>query len=157
MRLVTRNSLRPSSVRTIPPQINQGAEVSFARQPLRHEPPHLAGRSRIQVQTVSVYDSQHRRVERKSLSVVHILISGQASKHRLTEQPLDQVLDILAAPGLVQYRPAEIGQAENFVQFAMGQEPSLGDLAAVKFQLQATVEIEPQRGNFDSPIGHVKA
>jgi len=67
------------------------------------------------------------------------------------------VLDILAAPGLVQYRPAEIGQAENFVQFAMGQEPSLGDLAAVKFQLQATVEIEPQRGNFDSPIGHVKA
>ena len=46
-----------------------------------------------------------------------------------------------------QHRPAEIGQAENLVQLAIGQEPSIGgDLAAVEFQLQAAVEIDPQMG-----------
>ena len=42
-------------------------------------------------------------------------------------------------------RPGDLGQPESLVQLAVGQEASVrGDLAAVKFQLQAAVEIDPQ-------------
>ncbi len=37
------------------------------------------------------------------------------------------------------------GWAQNLVQFAVGQEPSVGrSLAAVKFQLQEAIEIDAQ-------------
>ena len=49
---------------------------------------------------------------------------------------------VLATPQVRQRRPGKIGQAENLVQLAVGQEPSIGgDLAAVQFQLQAAVEV----------------
>ena len=48
-----------------------------------------------------------------------------------------------------QRRPTQIGQAENLVQLAVGQEPSVRrDPAAVEFQLQAAVETDPQRWEF---------
>ncbi len=52
---------------------------------------------------------------------------------------------VLASTQVRQRRAAEVGQAENLVQLAIGQEPSVrGDLAAVELQFQATVEIDPQ-------------
>ncbi len=51
---------------------------------------------------------------------------------------------VRAAPQIRQHHPAEIGQAENLVQLAASQEPSVGgDLAAVELELQATVKIDP--------------
>ncbi len=56
---------------------------------------------------------------------------------------------VLASTQIRQHRPAEIGQAENLVQLAIGQEPSIGgDPATMEFQLQAAVEIDPQRWEF---------
>ena len=53
---------------------------------------------------------------------------------------------VLASTQITQRRAAQIRQAENLVQLPVGQEPSIGgDLAAVEFQLQAAVEIDPQR------------
>ena len=40
----------------------------------------------------------------------------------------------------------QIGQPERVVQFAIGQQSGVGgDAVAVEFQLQAAVEIDPQR------------
>ena len=40
---------------------------------------------------------------------------------------------------------AQIGQAENIVQLVVGQEPSVRrDPAAMEFQLQAAVKIDPK-------------
>ncbi len=65
---------------------------------------------------------------------------------------------VRATPQVRQRRPTQIGQAENLVQLAVGQEPSVRrDLAAMEFQLQAAVEIDPQRWELDSPIGYAMA
>ncbi len=76
-------------------------------------------------------------------------MSGQAPKHRLAQQARQQVARVLATPQVRQRRPAQIGQAESLVQLAVGQEPSVRrDLAAVEFEPQAPVEIDPQRHPF---------
>ena len=55
----------------------------------------------------------------------------------------------VASTQIRQHRPAEIGQAENLVQLAIGQEPSVRrDFAAVEFQLQSVVEVDTQRNPF---------
>jgi hypothetical protein len=52
---------------------------------------------------------------------------------------------VLAAPTLRQRRARRIGQPERVVQFPVGQQAGVGgDAAAVKFQLQPPVEINPQ-------------
>ena len=63
----------------------------------------------------------------------------------MPKQPLDQVPDVLAASRLGQDRPGHAGQPKRVIQFAIDEEAGIrGDLAAVKFQLQAAVEIDPQ-------------
>ena len=74
-----------------------------------------------------------------------IPFSGQVSNHRLAQQARQQVARVLATPQARQRRTSQITQVKNFVQLAIGQEPGVRrDLAAVKFQLQAMVEIDPQ-------------
>jgi hypothetical protein len=124
---------------------DQRGEVARARQPFRLETAHLAGRRRIPIETARVHDGPHRRVGRKPLGVVHVLVSGQPSEHRLPKQPLDHVADVLVASRLDQDRSGHAGQSERVIQFAIGEQSGIpGDLAAVKFQLQATVEIDPK-------------
>jgi hypothetical protein len=46
-------------------------------------------------------------------------------------------------------RIGHAGQPKRVIQFAIDEEAGIrGDLAAVKFQLQAAVEIDPQRRRF---------
>jgi hypothetical protein len=55
---------------------------------------------------------------------------------------------------------SEIGQPKRVVQFAVGQQAGVaGDAAAVEFQPQATVEIEPQRSviRFTRRVFHERA
>ena len=81
----------------------------------------------------------------QTIGVVHVLIAGEAAEHRLAEQAGQQVPGVLAAAALGQRRASQIGQAERVVQFTVGQQPGIGgDPAAVEFQLQTTVEIDPQ-------------
>ena len=139
---------RPAGVHPVDPsprEIDQRGEVAVVGQPFRLEPPHLARRSCIPVQTATAHDGPHRRVERKPLGVVHVLVPGQPTEHRLAKQPLDQMSDVLAASRLGQDRSGHVGQSERVIQFAIGEQPGIrSDLAAVEFQLQATVEIDPQ-------------
>ncbi len=45
--------------------------------------------------------------------------------------------------------PGHAGQPKRVIQLAIDEEAGIrGDLAAVKFQLQAAVEIDPQRRQF---------
>jgi hypothetical protein len=53
---------------------------------------------------------------------------------------------VLAASALRQRSPANSVRPERIVQFTIGQQSGIGgDAAAVKFQLQAAVKIDPQR------------
>ena len=52
--------------------------------------------------------------------------------------------DVLTALRLGQDRPGHAGQPERVIQFAIGEQAGVrGNLAAVKLQLQAAVEIYP--------------
>ena len=87
---------------------------------------HLAGRGRTTIKTLAVHDGSHRRIARQSLGIVHILVSGQASKHRLTATgPSAGGACSCRAANPGQCRPSQISQAENIVQLAIGQEPSV--------------------------------
>jgi hypothetical protein len=134
------NSVDPDSR-----EVGQDRQVLLRRQPLRLEAPHLTGRGRTTIKALAVHDGSHRRVTRQSLGIVDILVSRQTAEHRLAQQTGWQMPRVLAAPQIRQRRPGNLGQAENIVQLAVGQEASVrGDLAAVKFELQVTVEIDPQ-------------
>jgi hypothetical protein len=56
------------------------------------------------------------------------------------------VAGVLASTAFHQGRTRQIGQPERVVQFAVSEQSGVGgDPAAVEFQLQAAVEIDPQR------------
>ena len=95
---------------------------------------------------VAIHHSAHRRIMGETFSVVHILIAGEAAEHRLAQQAGQQVTGVLATAAFRQRRASQIGQPERIIQFAVGQQSGVGgDPAAVEFQLQAAVEIDPQR------------
>ncbi len=63
--------------------------------------------------------------------------------------PPDRMPDVLAASRLGQDRSGHAGQPQRLIQFAIGEQAGFrGDLAAVEFQLEATVEIDPKRVPF---------
>jgi hypothetical protein len=79
-------------------------------------------------------------------SIVHILITGEATEHGLTKQPSQQVPRILASATIGKNASGQIGQANGIVEFAIHKQPSVrGDAAAMEFQLQAPVKLDPQR------------
>ena len=81
---------RPSTVHKIDPpagQVGKSRKVRGCREPLRFEAPHLARRSRTALNRLAADNPAHRRIMTQALGVVHILVSGQATKYRLSEQP----------------------------------------------------------------------
>ena len=64
-------------------EVGQNRQVLIRRKPLRLEAPHLTGRGRTTIKALAVHDGSHHRVARQSLRIVHVLVSGQTSKHRL--------------------------------------------------------------------------
>ena len=87
----------------------------------------------------------HRRIVAKTLSIVHILVSGEATEHRLTQQPDQCVATISARAGVGQNIARQRRQAERVIEFAIGKQTSIGghDRTA-KLQHQAAVKIEPE-------------
>ena len=83
---------------------------------------------------------------RNEVGIVHIRVAGEAAEHRLAQQAAQQVPGVLATTAFRQRRPRHIGQPERVIQFAVSKPSGVGgDPAAVEFQLQAAVEIDPKR------------
>jgi hypothetical protein len=119
---------------------------AFAGQPTRLEATHLAGRSSLTIQSGAIHHGAHRRIVGETLGVVDILIAGEAAEYGLAEQTGQQMAGVLATAALRQRRTGQVGQPERVVEFPVGQQPGVGgDAAAVEFQLQAAVEIDPER------------
>lgn len=97
------------------------------------------------MQPAMIDHGSHRGIVRQTFGIVHILLAGEASEHRLAQQSGQQVVGILATAAFQQCRTRQIGQPERIVQFAIGQKASIGgDAAAVELELQPAVEIDPQ-------------
>ena len=54
---------------------------------------------------------------------------------------------VLAGTAVLENSPGNLGQAKGIVKLPIRQQPAVrGNLGTVKLQLQAAVEINPQRG-----------
>jgi hypothetical protein len=91
--------------------------------------------------------------------VINVLVAGETAEHEPAQQTGQHMVGVLAPPALRQRRTRHIGQFERVVQLAAGEQSGIGgDAAVMEFQLQATLEIEPQsainrlaRRVFDAP------
>ena len=141
---------RATVVNTVDPypvHLGQGFNIRIARQKLRLEPPHLAGGRGLSFDGLAADNPPHGGITSKMLGVVHILITANTSKQRLAEQACHAVPPILAGTAVVENIAGNLGQAKDIIKLSISEEPTVGsDLGTVKFQLQAAVKINSQRG-----------
>src|SRR6516165_2279039 len=102
--------------------LRQSSEVLGRREPLRLEAPHLTRRRRAALRRFAADNPAHRRIVAQTLGVVHILVSGKATKYRLPEQPGQCVPTILATACVGQSITRYLGQTECVVEFAISQQ-----------------------------------
>lgn len=102
----------------LPREIGQGGEVGFAGQHLGFEPSHLAGGCGFLDHRSSPNDPAHRRIMAEAVGVVHVLVPGKPTEHRLTELGDQGVATVLAGPAVGENLPGHLGQAEGIIQFA---------------------------------------
>src|SRR5262245_52704641 len=134
-------------------QVGKSSEVLGRREPLRLEAPHLTRRSRAPLRRFAADNPAHSRIVAQALDVVHILVSGKATKYRLPEQPGQCVPTILAGACVGQNITCHRGQAECVVEFAIGQQSGIGSHhRAAKLKPQSAVEIQPNRFRFGIKI-----
>jgi hypothetical protein len=101
-------------------------QVGKSTEPLRLEAPHLTRRSRAPLRRFAPNNPAHGRIVAQALGVVHILVSGKATKYRLPEQPGQCVPTILATACVGQNIARHLGQTECVVEFAISQQASIG-------------------------------
>ena len=138
-----------NAVDPLPGEIGERGKVLIIREPLGLEPPHLAGRGRIALDSLAADDPAHRRITSQPVGVVDVLISGKPTEHRLA-QHADQIVPTVPARAAVnQMLPRDGHQAERVIEFAIGQQSGIGgDAGTVELQLEAAVEIEPESIGF---------
>src|SRR5262245_57485649 len=150
----------PSAVHKVDPlagQVGKSRKVLVCSKPLRLKAANLARRSRTAHDGFAADNPAHRRIVAQTLGVVHILVSGKATKYRLPEQPGQCVPTILATACVGQNITRYLGQTEYVVEFAISQQPSIGGhQGAAKLEHQAAVEIQPNsiRSRFTPWVRH---
>ena len=119
---------RPSTVHKIDPfarQVGKSRKVLGCREPLRFKAPHLARRSRTALNRPAADNPAHRRIVPQPLGVIHILVSGETTKYRLSKQPGQCIPAILASACIGQRITRHHGQADRIVEFAISEQPRI--------------------------------
>src|SRR5262249_58985864 len=92
--------------------------------PLLLEAPDPTRRIRAPLRRFAADNPAHRRIVPQAPGVVHVLVSGKATKYRLPKQPGQCVPTILATACVGQNIPRHLGQTERVVEFAISQQPA---------------------------------
>jgi hypothetical protein len=79
-----------------PAKIDERDEVLIIRKPFGLETPHLAGGGCLLRCGATANDPAHRRITPEPVGVVHVLVSGDTPKHRLS-QHADQIVPTVPA------------------------------------------------------------
>jgi hypothetical protein len=79
-------------------QVGKSSEVLGRREPLRLEAPHLTRRGRAPLRRLAADNPAHSRIVAQALGVVHILVSGKATKYRLN--PANACVDARGASSI---------------------------------------------------------
>ena len=85
----------------------------------------------------------HRRIMTQTFGVVHIFVSGKTAEDGLPQHANKSMAAILARARVGERLTRHRGQAERVVEFAIGEQSSIGGHnGATKLQHQTAVEIE---------------
>ena len=139
---------RPPCLHAIDPpprEIGQRREVLLLGHRARLEATHLARGRGVVRHRAPADDPAHRGITPEAVRIVHVLVPGEAAEHGLAELREQRVAPVLAAARIVKRVGGQRRQAEGVVEFAEREQAGVGgDRGAVEFELQATVEIEPE-------------
>ena len=111
-----------NAVDPLPGEIGERGEVLVTRQPLGLEPPHLAGRGRIALDSLAADDPAHRRITPQPVGVVDVLVSGKPTEHRLAQHAHQIMATVPARAAVNQVLLRDGHQAERVIEFAIGQQ-----------------------------------
>lgn len=89
----------------------------------------------------------HGGITPETLGVVHVIITANTSENRLAKLTGHTVPSVLTGTAVLKNSLGDLAQAKCIVKFTIGENPGIrGDPETMKFQLQAAVKIDPQRG-----------
>ena len=132
-----------------PGQIGKGGDVVVSGQKLRLEASHLARRCGLLGHGSASNNPPHGRIMPEAVGVVDVLVAAEPPEGGLTEQTDHPVLPVLAGSRVHKTVSSYLGQSEGVVELPERQKPRIGcDLRTVEFQLQPTVEVQPQSPGF---------
>ncbi len=133
----------------LPRQISHRCAVIGLRQHIGLEPTHLACGRSLGIDGTTSNDLAHHRIERQTVGVVHILVSGQPTEDRLAQQANQGMQTIVTRPRVSQKPTSNVVQAKHFVKFPEQQQTTVGtDLRAMKFQTHPPIKSEPNITRF---------
>jgi hypothetical protein len=136
-----------------PGQIGKGGEVVVGGKVLGFEAAHLARGCNLLLHGPSADNPTHGRIVPKTVGIIDVLLAAEPSEHGLTEQSGHPVLSVPSGSRVRKTFSSHLGQSEGIVKVPEWKKPRIGsDLRYVKFQLQPTVEIQPQCPRF--PFTH---
>ena len=105
----------------------------------------MAARCSIALQTVTADDSAHDWIMGQPFSVVDVLVAGETTENRLTNEAGQFVADVPATPTIAEDGRGEIRETENVVQLPIGEQATVGrDASAMELELDPAVETQPQ-------------
>ena len=140
-RVVAMNPLDPDAR-----EVSERGKVVAGGKKLRLEAPHPAGGSGLLCNSAAAGNPAHRRVTSRSVSVVCVLIATEAAEGGLAKQSCQRMPAVLAGARVNEIVANHVGQPERVIEFTIGEQSGVGgDPGAMKPELQAAVEIKPQR------------
>ncbi len=113
-----------NAIDPLPGETGECGEVRIIGEPLGLEPPHLAGRGRVALDSLAADDPAHRRITPQPVGVVDVLISGKPTEHRLAQHAHSMATVAACAP-VNQMLLRDGHQAERVIEFAIGQQAGI--------------------------------
>jgi hypothetical protein len=128
-----------------PREIGERRQVRRRGHRARLEAAHLArGRGRLR-HRAAADDRPHRGIVPQAVSIVHVLVAGEAPEHRLTKLSDQAVAPVPPDAGVGEHLARHCREAERVIEFPEGKQTGIGsDGRTVEFELQAAVERDPQ-------------
>ena len=114
-----------NTVDPLPRQIGQCNAIVSGCQHLGLEPSHLARGRSLGIDGPSPDDMPHHRVERQTVRVVHVFVSGQTPEDRLAQQSDQCVSPIVTGSRVSQQTIRNVVQTKHLVQFPEQQETAV--------------------------------
>ena len=126
-------------------KIGESLQVVIGRQPFGLEASHLAAGCGVAIQTVTADDSAPDRIMGQPFSVVDVLLAGETTENRLTNEARLFVADIPATSTIAEHGCGEIRETKRAVQLTIRYQASVGrDAGTVELELDPAVEAQPQ-------------